>query len=85
MAQVDKSFRPLAGSMVSEPHGMGLMVPHVKSFRPLAGIKVSELNGKVVFCIEPMVSVPSRGLRYLNKEHMELISYKEMFPSPRGD
>ena len=42
MAQVDKSFRPLAGSMVSEPHGMGLMVPHVKSFRPLAGIKVSE-------------------------------------------
>ena len=85
MAQVDKSFRPLAGSMVSEPHGMGLMVPHVKSFRPLAGIKVSELNGKVVFCIEPMVSVPSRGLRYLNVELVFLRKFIQPFPSPRGE
>ena len=44
MAQVDKSFRPLAGSKVSEP---------IQSLLLLLMI---------------LVSVPSRGVRYLNEE-----------------
>ena len=35
-------------------------------FRPLTGIKVSERNNYGIYVRNERVSVPSRGLRYLN-------------------
>ena len=59
-------FRPLTGIKVSEQLGKQLKKLGF-SFRPLTGIKVSERG---FFFFLPtrklLVSVPSRGLRYLN-------------------
>ena len=66
MAQVDKSFRPLARSKGSE-RLRALSCWCSLCFRPLSGIKVSEryLDGFLSDYID--VSVPSRELRYLNE------------------
>lgn len=60
-------FRPLSGSMVSEHLAFNLINSlDYESFRPLSGSMVSELGGIYFMSKLRRVSVPSRGLRYLN-------------------
>ena len=60
-------FRPLTGIKVSE-HDLTVssMSREYGSFRPLTGIKVSERKSEEINKTFNYVSVPSRGLRYLN-------------------
>ena len=61
-----RSFRPLVGSKVSEPLDKDGNERHHLGFRPLAGIKVSERSMRAERSRLMVVSVPSRGLRYLS-------------------
>ena len=70
-----KGFRPLSGIKVSEQDEDGFIVSDWGSFRPLSGSKVSERSGRGGLTIaSPEVSVPSRGLRYLNRKSILLKS-----------
>ena len=68
IAVLFRRFRPLSGSKVSERGNPWIIYVKQLRFRPLTGIKVSERKArKTKMNNLPTVSVPSRGLRYLNR------------------
>ena len=77
-------FRPLTGIKVSEQKRDCRTNTFWRSFRPLTGIKVSEQCNELVEKYGLLVSVPSRGLRYLNRLRM-FNKDGFRFPSPHGD
>ena len=59
-------FRPLSGNEVSEPKRFSHAAQKYEGFRPLSGSKVSEPKLRPPYVLGREVSVPSRGVRYLN-------------------
>ena len=81
----DIGFRPLTGTLLSklffDSYDMYLTV----GFRPLTGTLLSKLKKKQYLRRETKVSVPSRGLSYLNFHLLRFQLCFLRFPSPHGD
>ena len=79
-------FRPLTGTLLSKQANIKRRNDDGrKCFRPLTGTLLSKLKTLIVPFWKIKVSVPSRGLSYLNQQKQKTKLRKKEFPSPHGD
>ncbi len=62
----NRGFRPLTGTLLSKQESKNMMVSN-SSFRPLTGTLLSKPKWQKEVDFLMQVSVPSRGLSYLNE------------------
>ena len=79
-----QGFRPLTGTLLSKLK-KGNKEMEENSFRPLTGTLLSKLCNNIEADCGKIVSVPSRGLSYLNAKRKGEQKHDGMFPSPHGD
>ena len=79
-------FRPLTGTLLSKREKVEILsMMDENGFRPLTGTLLSKQNTKQSSRRKIKVSVPSRGLSYLNQVSKLSKTALLLFPSPHGD